>query len=112
MLSSIKSAADEYTKEMNISRTILNDKDKFRDQSELYRAEHNRFLFTKPQVGSRADRVYIYYAYNQQWRADKYLRTSQEADFKPLVSREGRKLNLHDYHKKMTPKPVGKGLKD
>lgn len=50
-------------------------------------------------MGSRADRVYCYYAYDNDWRRDKYLKTSQESDNKGLQSREGRKLNLHAYHK-------------
>ena len=73
-------------------------------QSELYRAEHKKFLFhaSKCKVGSRADRVYSYYNYNNNWNRDKFLKTSQEADNKSLQSREGRKLNLHAYHKLMS----------
>lgn len=50
----------------------------FKNQSELYRAEHKKFLFNaaKCKVGSRADRVYSYYAYDADWRNDRYLRTS------------------------------------
>lgn len=75
----------------------------FEGQAELYRAERKKFLYNaaKCKVGSRADRVYSYYAYDNDWRRDRYLSISQEADNKPLESREGRKLNLHAYHKKM-----------
>ena len=73
-------------------------------QSELYRAEHKKFKFhaSKCKVGSRADRVYSYYSYNNNWNKDKYLTGSQEANNKSLQSREGRKLNLHAYHKQMS----------
>lgn len=76
----------------------------FNVQSELYQAEHKRFLYhaAKNKVGSRADRVYSYYRYNNDWNQDKYLTTSQEANNKTLQSREGRKLNLHAYHKQMS----------
>ena len=65
-------------------------------------------MFTKPKVGSRADRVYSYYANDKDWRNDRYLRISQEADHKGLKSREGRKLQLSDYHKRMQVKPLKK----
>ena len=65
-------------------------------------------MFTKPKVGSRADRVYQYYSNDKDWRRDRYLKISQEADFKGLKSREGRKLNLSEYHKKMKVQPLKK----
>lgn len=48
------------------------------NQSELYQAEHNKFLFhaAKCKVGSKADRVYSYYDYDDSWRRDRYLRVS------------------------------------
>ena len=65
-------------------------------------------MFEKPSIGSRADRVYSYYDNDRDWRSDNYLHVSQEADNKGLKSREGRKLNLSDYHKRMTYKPLKK----
>lgn len=59
-------------------------------------------------VGSRADRVYIYYDYDGGWRGDRFLKLSQEADNKSLMSREGRKLELGAYNKKMRHKPIKK----
>ena len=86
----------------------MNDPERFSKQSLLYKATHQKFLFAKPKVKSRADRVYIYYDYDKNWRGDRYLHISQEADNKSLMSREGRKLNLSAYHKRMTPKPLKK----
>lgn len=87
----------------NISKMIMHDPKLFNYQAELYQAEHKKFLYNaaKCKVGSRADRVYTYYGYNNDWRRDKYLSISQEANNKPLESREGRKLDLHAYYKKM-----------
>lgn len=79
----------------------MNDNETFAGQSLLYRATHKQFMFTKPSVGSRADRVYSYYADERNWRRDRYLHISQEADHKGLRSREGRKLNLSEYHHRM-----------
>ena len=56
----------------------------FNDQSLLYKACHNKFMFTKPKVGSRADRVYTYYANSSDWKSDRFLSISQEADNKGL----------------------------
>lgn len=68
---------------------------------------HKKFLFTRPKVGDRADRVYSYYANSSDWRRDRYLKKSQEADHKSLQSREGRKLNLGAYYHRMKiKKPV------
>lgn len=77
-------------------------------QSLLYQACHNQFMFTKPKVGGRADRVYSYYDYDRDWRRDRYLSISQEANNKGLMSREGRKLSLYEYNKRMTYKPIKK----
>ena len=87
----------------NISQSILHDHNTFKTQSELYQGTHQGFLFkaAKCKVKSNADRVYRYYHYNDEWRKDRYLRLSQEANNKALMSREGRKLNLHAYYKKM-----------
>ena len=87
----------------NISVQILHNKATFNEQSELYQGKHHEFLFkaAKCKVKSKADRVYRYYHYNDEWRKDRFLRLSQEADNKELMSREGRKLNLHAYYKKM-----------
>lgn len=65
---------------------------------------HREFLFktSKCKVRSKADRVYSYYAYDADWRRDRYLSVSQESYNKDIMSKEGRKLNLHDYYKKMT----------
>ena len=65
-------------------------------------------MFTKPKIGSRADRVYSYYSNTSDWRADRYLRISQDANNKSLKSREGRKLELAAYHKRMTYQPLKK----
>jgi len=93
---------------INISSKMMSDNKIFKEQSELYKNEHRKFMFSKLAVGSRADRVYSYYAYDRDWRADRYLRTSQEADNKGLQSREGRKLNLYEYNKRMTVRPLKK----
>ena len=69
-------------------------------------------MFTKPKIGSRADRVYSYYANDRDWRADRYLHVSQEANNKTLQSREGRKLELSAYHKRMTYRPLKKDPKN
>ena len=82
--------------------------DLFTQQSLQYQATHKKFMFTRNKIGSRADRVYSYYSNSNDWRTDKYLRISQEADNKTLQSREGRKLNLGDYNKKMRPVPLKK----
>lgn len=70
----------------NISQRILHDPKCFARQSELYQGKHREFLFNaaKCKVGSRADRVYSYYAYDADWRRDRYLKVSQEADHKGL----------------------------
>ena len=94
--------------EQNVSYHLMFNKDAFSKQSLLYQSHHKKFLFTRPKVGDRADRVYSYYTNNDDWRKDKYLHTSQEADNKSLKSREGRKLNLSAYHKKMQLKPRAK----
>ena len=69
-------------------------------------------MFSKPKIGSRADRVYAYYANDRDWSNDRYLRVSQEADNKTLKSREGRKLELAAYHKRMKVKPLKKDPKN
>ena len=84
------------------------DPETFENQSLLYKATHRQFMFTKPKIGSRADRVYSYYSNTSDWRADRYLHISQEANNKSLQSREGRKLELAAYHKRMTYKPLKK----
>jgi hypothetical protein len=69
-------------------------------------------MFTKPKIGSRADRVYSYYSNTSDWRGDRYLHVSQEADYKGLQSREGRKLELAAYYKKMKYQPLKKDPKN
>ena len=69
-------------------------------------------MFTKPKVGGGADRVYYYYGNEKEWSKDRYLRVSQEADHKGLNSREGRKLELSAYHKRMQVKPIKKDPKN
>lgn len=86
----------------------MSDTQVFEQQSLLYQATHRKFNFTKPKIGSRADRVYSYYANDRDWRGDRYLRISQEANNKSLQSREGRKLELSAYHKRMRVKPLKK----
>ena len=78
--------------------------------SKVYKGTHNEFLYkaAKCKVKSKADRVYRYYGYDGDWRKDKFLKLSQEADNKDLCSREGRKLNLMAYFKKMTLKLTAK----
>ena len=58
----------------------MTDKDTFKSQSLQYQAAHNQFMFSKPKVGSRADRVYSYYDNDRDWRSDRYLSISQEAN--------------------------------
>jgi len=65
-------------------------------------------MFTKPKVGGKADRVYSYYDNKEDWSRDRYLTVSQEADNKSLQSREGRKLNLGAYNKRMQKKELKK----
>lgn len=62
------------------------------------------FLFKRPKVGDKSDRVYSYYGYRDDWNKDRYLNKSQEANHKTLQSREGRKLNLGAYNAKMKVK--------
>jgi len=69
-------------------------------------------LFTKPKIGSKADRVTSFNINQKDWRADRYLTTSQEADNKSLKSREGRKLELAAYYKRMVCKPLKKDPKN
>ena len=69
---------------VNVSHQIMTNPDTFAEQSLLYRAEHKRFMFSKPKVGDRADRVYSYYANDDNWRKDRYLSISQEGDSKGL----------------------------
>ena len=61
-------------------------------------------MFHKPKVGDMADRVYSYYAYRDTWTKSKFLKKSQEADHKTLMSREGRKLNLGEFNSRMKVK--------
>jgi hypothetical protein len=65
-------------------------------------------MFSKPTVGSKADRVYSYYDNDKNWRSDRYLSISQETNNQTLQSREGRKLSLSDYHKRMMFQPFKK----
>ena len=64
------------SKGLNISRDMMTDSATFENQSLLYKAQHRQFLFTKPKIGSRADRVYAYYQNRRDWTADRYLRVS------------------------------------
>lgn len=88
----------------NMSYELMFNRDAFNKQSLLYQSMHKKFLFTRPRVGDRADRVYSYYANRKDWNQDLYLKKSQEADHKTLQSREGRKLNLGAYNQKMKVK--------
>lgn len=60
----------------NMSYELMFNKEAFNKQSLLYQSTHKRFMFTKPKVGDRADRVYSYYANTSDWRKDRYLRKS------------------------------------
>ena len=75
----------------------------FGDQCLLYKSEHNKFIFTRNRVGSRADRVSSFNINDADWNQDfnKFLKGSQEADNKSLMSREGRKLQIGEYMRKM-----------
>ena len=69
-----KKQKDNFEK-LNISRMIMLDPKVFGEQAELYRGEHKKFLYkaAKCKVGSRADRVYNYYAHQDSWNRDRYL---------------------------------------
>ena len=60
----------------NISANLMLNPDVFCGQSLLYQATHKKFMFTKPKVGDKADRVYSYYSNERDWSRDKYLTTS------------------------------------
>jgi len=98
MKSFLESSAN---KTKNISHEMMFNKNAFKKQSFFYQGTHQQFMFFKPKVGDRADRVYSYYAYRDDWNKDNYLKKSQEADNKDLQSREGRKLNLGAYNARM-----------
>lgn len=93
---------EEGNQSKNISYEMMFNKSAFSKQSYFYRGQHKSFMFHRPKVGDRSDRVYSYYNYRDNWKRDRYLSKSQEADHKTLQSREGRKLNLGAYHAKMS----------
>jgi len=69
---------------MNISRDMMCDSETFENQSLLYKAQHRKHLFTRPKIGSRADRVTAYNMNRRDWDASRYLTVSQENDNKSL----------------------------
>jgi hypothetical protein len=60
----------------NVSHELMFNKDAFTKQSLLYQSHHKKFLFTRPKIGDRADRVYSYYENEADWSQDRYLSKS------------------------------------